>query len=645
MNVRKMSYGLGILLGCSLWSGSVLADLSVKIDTDKAIYRPWDQVNIDVLINSDQAKEDVTIAVDVIRELDNVDSVHTSVVSLPEGETSLDLKWVAPDNVWGHHGRVTVTASDGSLLGSSYVQFDVVDKWWKVMRLAASSGITLANAGPPDSPGRYLTDNNIMWKAKVMRRYGWNTTEMFHYADPYNMTMDGLEVWPYMDRLKDHLISRDRLIQWGKELKRQGMGYLAYNEMASITGSDEWKLRNKYSYNHIWCSYYCDEEVEGVEYFVPNGNFIGQVWADTITGAIEDFGFTGVFQDSGFGIGRIAVEQSRDFTNNKRIPGPIGTFMANFQAPATEQALALNPSFGFVHSNMWPMTSRARLRPTPNPPLDEVYGRLKDYADTQNVYEIMDEVQITSIEWDSANSPRDAYPQTYQEMTTYMAGTIDILDRTMLQWAFLSGRNSTVAYVRPKMAMYLAAGMMINDHHNMYEGVLRGAAWREKPANQQIMLYMQFWARYMYYITNPDWDLVRPPQFEVASSGNLYWKDGVRSQIIDGRNQYVINFLNLPADNKIQGQREIPAPIADVVVDIPASLGHFEAWLLNADNPDLTPVKLELEITEAGQRFVLPPVVAWQVVVLKEIDPPRVEIHLIKLREIQADLNTYLEDF
>ena len=59
-------------------------------------------------------------------------------------------------------------------------------------------------------------------------------------------------------------------------------------------------------------------------------------------------------------------------------------------------------------------------------------------ANLQDVWPYNDDVDMWSIEWDSANVPSENYPQEYDRMAVIMTSLVDILGKQVLQWAFLT---------------------------------------------------------------------------------------------------------------------------------------------------------------------------------------------------------------
>ncbi len=131
----------------------------------KMIYQPSNLVSFDLAIDSEQSYTDATIEVWVEREVDAKIQVYSQTHQIAQGTQNIAINWPLSgngldNNVQGHLARVTVRDSDGQIIAEKEALFDVVDNWWKVMRLAARSGSTVASPGPP-SPIARLSDASI----------------------------------------------------------------------------------------------------------------------------------------------------------------------------------------------------------------------------------------------------------------------------------------------------------------------------------------------------------------------------------------------------------------------------------------------------------------------------------------------------
>ncbi len=72
----------------------------------------------------------------------------------------------------------------------------------------------------------------------------------------------------------------------------------------------------------------------------------------------------------------------------------------------------------------------------------------------------------------------------------------------------------------------------------------------------QFAQYLRFQARYSYYLDHPDLELIQQPQithFELSASKDLFWNRTVYHRLDNGKDEYIINALNLPSNGLIEG--------------------------------------------------------------------------------------------
>ena len=203
-----------------------------------------------------------------------------------------------------------------------------------------------------------------------------------------------------------------------------------------------------------------------------------------------------------------------------------------------------------------------------------------------------------------------------------MTSLVDVLGKQLIQWAYLTSQStSDIAYIRPKMATYLAARLRVNDHYEFYEGLLNPNT-RYEADSQQFAQYLRFQTRYSYYLDHSGLKLIQQPQnthFELSASKDLLWNRTVYHRLDNGKDEYIINALNLPSNGLIENQTEIPPTAEDVILGIRKSIGSFDVFCLDADDATLVPIKVSMASEDASYRyFSLPPVRSWQVLVMKE---------------------------
>ena len=575
----------------------------------KMIYQPTENVTFDLDINSDQTYTDAKIDLWVERELDSKIHVYSQSHQIAPGAQQISIDWPLSgtglnNNVNGHLARVIVRDSSGRTIAEKETLFDVVDNWWKVMRLAANGGGSFARTGKSDA--------SIDSTVAAMRGWGFNTFELWHYTPPWNLDPTG-DTWEDIDAPGTY-ISRDRVEYWGTALHAQGMKYLAYNETSSIKGPADWQVRFKdgTGFSGVYSEYYTD-----LGYFVPNLNLLSQRWEDENIDAINGFDFDGILMDSAYSLGYTVTLYCNDNNGNPMPQYPsIGGYMHDWLGPAKTNVRAVKDTFAYVSQNAYPLTTVAI-----NTPLDDVYDTILSAANKQDVWDYNDDVDMWSIEWDSANKPSTGYPQTYDRMATIFAALADVTGKQVLQWSFLTSASRTgIAYIRPKLATYYAARLKVHDHQTFYEGLM--SKYENEADSLQYAQYLRFNARYSYYLDHPDLEYIQHPEtsyFTLSASKDLFWNRTVYHRLDEGKHEYIINVLNLPSNGKIEGQTEIPQTAVNVSLGINKSIGDYEVFTLDADDAVLVPIAVSPSSEDVSYRYYsLSPVRSWQVLVLKE---------------------------
>ena len=319
--------------------------------------------------------------------------------------------------------------SDGQIIAEKETLFDVVDNWWKVMRLAVRNGSTVASPGAPSSIPR-LSDAAIQNRVEKMRHWGFNTFEPFHYAPPWDLDPEG-DMWEDLD-YAGHFISRDRVAQWGSTLHSQGMKYLGYNDIGAIQGPPEWQLRWK-SDGTVWRKYYADQG-----YFHPNLNFLSQRWADENIAAINAFDFDGIFIDSAYAIGRNTVRYYNDNDGNPIPQSPsVGQYMHDGLGPAKPTVRATKEFVCLCEPECIPAC--LLLPSTFHSTMFMTRSFLKQIS---RMYGLTMTMSICGrLNGTRANIPAASYPQEYERMAVIMTSLVDVLGKPVLQWAFLTSGN------------------------------------------------------------------------------------------------------------------------------------------------------------------------------------------------------------
>lgn len=118
----------------------------------------------------------------------------------------------------------------------------------------------------------------------------------------------------------------------------------------------------------------------------------------------------------------------------------------------------------------------------------------------------------------------------------------------------------------------------------------------------------------MRWIPEPD------KAIQVTASRPLFWNKTVYERTTaSGQRQLIINFLNLPDDHHILGQKQIPPPSQNIALRLPADKPMRAAYFLGADDESLRPLALAPEKNADGSTtWRLPPLECWGLVVLME---------------------------
>jgi phosphoglycolate phosphatase-like HAD superfamily hydrolase len=540
----------------------------------------------------------------VEREVDTKIHVYSQAHQIAPGAQQISVDWPLSrtgldNNVNGHLARVILKDSSGRIIAEKETLFDVVDNWWKVMRLAALGGSIAAK------PGK--SDTDIHGTVSALRNWGFNTFELFHYAPPWVLNPPS-DSWEDIDHA-GRFIGRDRVVEWGNALHAQGMKYLAYNETGAIQGPTEWQV---FLNGSVWRAYYGDKR-----YFTPNLNFLSQRWANENIDAINAFDFDGILMDSAYQTGHWTTQDGRD-NNGDRMPQypSSGEFMHDWLGPAKTNVRAVKDTFAYVSQNAFPLVYYSLSEP-----LDNVYNKVLATANSPDVWPYNNDVDVWSIEWDSVNTPRENYPQEYDRMATTFAALAEVTGKQVLQWGFLTSANRDgIAYIRPKLATYYAARLKVHDHQTFYEGLV--SAYEDEADSLQYAQYLRFKARYSYYLDHPDMEWIQQPEnsyFTLSASKDLFWNRTVYHRLDEGKHEYIINVLNLPSNGTIEGQTGIPPTAVSVKLGINKSIGDYEVFCLDADDATLVPINVSTSSEDGTYRYYsLPPVRSWQVLVLKE---------------------------
>ena len=140
---------------------------------------------------------------------------------------------------------------------------------------------------------------------------------------------------------------------------------------------------------------------------------------------------------------------------------------------------------------------------------------------------------------------------------------------------------------------------------------------------------MIFASRWSYYLRDPNLTWLRdtnkteiPANYFTLSTDatEMMWTRNVFTRTVGGKDEYVINLLNLPDINgDIESNTTIPDPATNTVIGVYDTIGSFNVYALEADDSDLAPKELTISSQAGGITYYdVPDVTCWTMLVLKE---------------------------
>jgi len=582
-----------------------------RFQTDKVIYKPGETVSFQIdftqTFGSNMTLADrLTIQVWIERELDPPFlAAETSPTANPHERKQLTLNWTADKDVFGHRAWVRFADAEGRLLAESDTLFDVASDWIHVMRLAT--------LGAGASASRTTDDVRMQGMIQRMREGYFNTFEAYCFSPEPYILAPVPESWPYQNaKPEDPPILKERLQTWGKELHRQGMKFVAYNETSSISGPEDLQFFKEVSIRKPYATYF---EAKGM--FTPNTIKVAPRFATQLAQSIGMFGWDGILMDSAIDA-NLRTSQGYDRSGRKITGLTAGEVGYQYLAEAHQKARALNPDFRFLSQNATSVSNIGVREP-----VDQIFPWIAQNAELMKIREYSKLVDIYTAEIDAHFKPRDGrYPLTYETMSVSLNSLVEALGRPLMAWAYIVPpypNEYAVSFVRPYFALHLASRAHVDDHFDFYGG---GASeQRTSPAAQQFIRYNRFLARFSYYLHDPGLKWLTNPRerFTVTASKSLFWERTVyRRALPSGGERIVINLLNLPSNGKILDQTEIPPPAQNVTLTLGKELNPSGVVYLSADDPSLHPLVLEkVAAVKSGQEYRLPPITCWALVVIE----------------------------
>ena len=91
----------------------------------------------------------------------------------------------------------------------------------------------------------------------------------------------------------------------------------------------------------------------------------------------------------------------------------------------------------------------------------------------------------------------------------------------------------------------------------------------------------------------------------MSASRNLFWTRTVYHRLDNGKDEYIINALNLPSNWQIEGQTEIPPIAENVTLGIRKSIGNYDVFCLDADDATLMTNRQQIKCGVTAK--VIPP--------------------------------------
>ena len=580
--------------------------------TEKVMYKPGEKVRFRVRFVSrtnheKNAFEDLRVQVWLERELVPSFLATSQGIKTKDGAPqTVTLTWQNADkDVFGHRAYVRFVDPQGRLLAEADTLFDIASNWAPIMRLGCTHRGW--DAG--------FTDEQIRGQIQVMREGHFNALEMFGWFPKSYVLAPKTATWSsqYYPPPKNKPVSRERLQAWGRELHRNGMKYVAYNETSAIEGPQDWHVYLEYTgFEKPYAHYFARDGM-----FTPNALKVAGLFADQLEQSIRLFGWDGILMDSAVAC---YIETARGFTKDKKPLTDLTAGEVGYQylREARERALALNPDFKFLSQNATSISHNGVKEAPAN-----IYPWIQKNAERLKIRKYSETVDLYTAEIDAHHTPRDGrYPLTYEKMSLALSSLVETTGRPLMAWAFLVNPfygEYSVASMRPYLATHLASRTQVHDHFHFYGGALSDG--RHSPASRAFLRYNRFLARFSYYLTHPDlrWMLDADKHLEVSASRPLFWDKTVyRRQRPDGKREIVINLLNLPTNGTIIDQQEIPPIAQNVTLSISADLRPRRVACIIADDTSLRSLVLQADRkSEREQTYRVPPVVCWTLLVVE----------------------------
>jgi hypothetical protein len=618
---KKLIFAVLTVMICLPGYAELIYPGYVKIhsfETEKVIYQTGKPVTFSVIFTAgdnheDNAYKELDIQIWVEREMEKPFLVTSKKVK-PTGSLQEEkMQWLWADkSVFGHRAWIRFVDPQGRVINEQDTLFDIADNWVDVMRLVSIGANTVAIPN--------YSDDIIQQKVKQMRVEYFNAFEMWTFSPaPYDLAPE-TDSWPYQYHPeRKHVISKERLQRWGRELHKHGMKYVAYNESSAVKGPEDWQIYLRYDgFKKPFAHYFADQGM-----FTPNALKIADSFADNLSDSIKMFGWDGILMDSAFSCYIRTSEGYDKGGKNKLTDLTAGEIGYAYLKKADKSAREVNPEFAFLSQNATSISHNA-----PKLEVDKIYALVRENAERMKVRKYSELVDLWTLEIDAHHEPRDGrYPLTYEKMSVVLNSIIEVTGRPLMCWAFLVTpfySEYSVAFTRPYMALLLASRTKVHDHFTGY-----GGAWSNgsgSPAAREFIKYNRFMARFSYFLWDPElrWVLNPHEEIRVSASRPVFWDRLVyRRQLPDGKSRTVVNLLNLPSNGSILDQKEIPPSAQNIEISLSKTLGTKNVVFVDADDDTLTPLTLIPYLTDNNSvRYRIPPIASWGLVVIEgETEP------------------------
>jgi hypothetical protein len=580
-----------------------------EFSTDRAVYRPGDMAEFRLAILPSAFPKgsntpNLIAQIWVERELESPFLAASCPLSVTNGQClNVLMKWKCDKDVFGHRAWIRCVDPHGRLLAESDVLFDVASDWIHVMRLACAGANVLADGA--------VSTQRIRATVSKCRRAHINAVEMYAFSpQPYKLAPDE-DQWPY--EYGTGVVKKDRIVAWGRELHKNGLKYIAYNETCAADGPEEaqfW-LRGAAKGEPLR-TYFAEKG-----FFVPNALIIGHKFAQGIEQSVKMFDWDAILMDSALQC-YIATSGGVSQGGIGLTDLPAGDVGYQYLAEAYQLLRQRNPDFRFLSQNASTISSSA-VKSKP----EAMRALINENAKGLNLRRYSELTDCYTVEIDSHNEPRDGrYPLTYEAMSWTLNSIIEATGRPLMAWASLTSPfpgEYSIASLRPYMALHLASRTHVHDHYIFYGGALSDG--ENSPVARQFTLYSRFEARFSYYMFDPQLRWLGDARrcVQVKSPSPLMWENLVYERgLAGGGRRIVINLLNLPQNGKVLDQKDIPQVAQNVEVSFRGNLRPTRVVCLDADDPSLTPMPLlKAAGVEGPTTYNVPPIVCWKMLVIE----------------------------